>query len=140
MEQITFNIPSIPEMSIDERNKLIKQAADSGLFVFFKSFIPLYFIRYWRTRYYQGAVIWSLFLTAFMWFCLYRGNEMINECYNDVNRDCKVAYFTRAAGVILPFLCPVMFGLYAGFSSKQARDRLSIDRRSARAILPAISD
>jgi len=139
MEQLTFDIPSAPQMSIEERNKLIKQAADSAWFVFFKTFIPLYFIRYWRTRYYQGAVIWSLFLTSLMWFCIYRGDAMINECYNNVG-DCKGAHLTKMVGVTSSFLSLVMFGVYAGFSSKQARERLSIDRKTARAILPAISD
>jgi len=141
MEQITFDIPSVPQMSIEDRNKLIKQAADSAWFVFVKNFIPLYFIRYWKTRYYQGAVIWSLFLTSLMWFCIYRSEATRFECYLK-GRECQVArdYVSEIAGVASSMLSFVVFGVYAGFSSKQARVRLSIDRKTARAILPAISD
>ena len=138
MEQITFEIPSPPEMSVEERNKLVRQAADTGFTIFLKDLIPLYWIRYWRTRYYQSPLIWSFLLIAFSWFCFYRSLEYKLECAN--GGECNTFSIQTCAilGLVSTSSAYVMFGISAGSSSKRARIRLGIDQETALAILPTI--
>jgi len=140
MEQITFEIPSPPEMSVEERNKLVRQAADTGLIIFFKGFIPFFFIRYWRTRYYQGSLIWLFLLTAFSWFLFNRSAESQLVCERGGECNTTRVQMCDVMAPVISGLSCVLFGISAGSSSKRARTRLGIERKTALAILPAIKD
>jgi len=138
MEQITFEIPSPPEMSVEERNKLVRQAADRGFIIFFKQFIPLFFIRYWQTRYYQGPNIWFFLLSAFSFYLLQMSAESKLECERGGKCDINIPLMADVMGPVIGVSSCVMFGISAGLSSKRARIRLGIDQETALAILPAI--
>lgn len=138
MEQITFEIPSPPDMSIDERNKLIRQAADTGLIVFFKQFIPFFQFRYWNTRFYLGSLIWFFLLNVISSGLASSAAEKQLECREGDETCLTTVAGTYGASALAALSSFVVFGAYAGSSSKRARERLAIDRKTAIAILPAI--
>jgi len=140
MEQITFEIPPPPEMSVEERNKLVRQAADTGFIIFLKYFIPLFFIRYWKTRFYQSALIWYFLLNYFGMYVLVSAIGTMADCA--IKEECSTAdvQTVGALSVVIGAGAFVVVGISAGSSSKRARTRLGIDRKTALAILPAIKD
>jgi hypothetical protein len=130
-----FDIAVIPSMSEDERNKLIRQAADTGLIIFLKQFIPFFLFRYWGTRIYIGSLVWYFLLYSFALTVSSQATEKQMQCQNfDDSCNAQVAGLQIMAG--LTFLAPmIVFGVYSGSSSKRARQRLNIDRKTALAII-----
>jgi len=140
MEQITFEIPSPPQMSVEERNKLVRQAADGGFIIFFKYFIPLFFVRYWTTRFYVGALIWHFLLNWFGAYAFLLSMEKTTICAKGGECDAEYVQIGNTFGVLMATGAFVMVGVSANSSSKRARSRLGIDRKTALAILPAINN
>jgi len=140
MEQVTYEIPSPPEMTVEERNKLVRQAADTGLIILLKVLIPFYAIRYWRTRFYYGSMVWWLWFLVVATQSVGLGFEKQIEskecggCYEQME---KTYNFIGVLALISSF---AGVGAISGSAAKRARDRLNIDRKTAIAILPAISN
>lgn len=136
MEKVIYEIPETPHFTIAERNKLIKQAADSGVVIFFKGLIPLYWIRYWTSRFYLGPIIALLIITVLQNQAMVQSSNKF--CYRG-ETTCLERSRTGEVGAIILSICSLFaFGICAGSSAKKARDKLGISRKEAIAILPAI--
>jgi len=138
MEQVTYEIPSPPEMTVEERNKLVRQAADTGLIILLKVLIPFYAIRYWRTRFYFGAIVWWLWFLVIGTQCVSLALEKNIDsanCGGCYDQEEKIYNFIGVLAFISSF---AGVGAISGSAAKRARDRLNIDRKTAIAILPAI--
>lgn len=127
-----FDIAVIPSMSEDERNKLIRQAADTGLIIFFKQFIPFFHFRYWGTRIYIGSLVWYFLLNS---FALTQSLQATMQCRYADNSCAQVNAGLRILSRLSLLASTIVFGVYSGSSSKRARQRLNIDRKTALAII-----
>lgn len=130
-----FDIAVIPSMSEDERNKLIRQAADTGLIIFLKQFIPFFTFIYWGTRTYIGSLVWYYSLYALSLFISLQATEKQMQCHNDVNSCNAVVAGLEVASGLSALASIIVFGVYSGSSSRRARERLNIDRKTALAII-----
>ena len=122
--------------SINERNNLIKQAADRGIVLFLKQFIPMYLIRYWLTRHYLGAVVAYFALNLFALNVIIQGSDL--SCASE-DFSCKQQSKSIViAGGVIAIASSFVFGIHSGILAKKARLKLGISRQQAVAILPAI--
>jgi hypothetical protein len=138
MENINFEIQVPPDMSTDERNKLIRQAADTGLVIFLKQFIPFFHFRYWNTRFKIGSLVWFFLLSMISSGIASSAAENQLECREGDSSCLSTAAATYGVSALTAFTSFIVFGVYSGSASRKARERLSIDRKTALAILPAI--
>lgn len=88
MDIDSFDITVFPCMSEDERNKLIRQAADTGLIIFLKQFIPFFIFVYWGSRSYIGSLVWYFSLYAFALTVSLQATEKQMQCQN-VDNSCQ---------------------------------------------------
>ncbi len=128
--------PSDVPLSKLETQKLLKQAADTGLLLFFKQLIPFYWFRYWNTRLKVGSVIWVFFLLFASAIAGSQSLEVKVQCASDPSMcDQSVDRFTSSLDLLLNTAAPIVFAVYSGHLARKARERLGIDRQTALKLL-----
>ena len=114
-----------------EQRKLLRQAADTGLIIFFKQFIPFFWFRYWNTRFWLGSVVWVFFLLFASAGASTLSYESKFECAQDPSSCDQSSAALDSFDLFLNTAAPTVFAIYSGYLARKARERLGIDRQTA---------
>lgn len=114
-----------------EQRKLLRQAADTGLIVFFKQFIPFFWFRYWNTRFWLGSVVWVFFLLFASAGASTLSYESKFECARNSSNCDQSSAALDSIDLLLNTAAPTVFAIYSGYLARKARERLGIDRKTA---------
>jgi hypothetical protein len=126
---------SVCSLSSDEKRKLLKQATDSGLILFFKQFVPFYWFRYWNTRLKVGSVVCVFFLLFASATANVVSLESKLEC-SPVSGSCdQTSSIFSGFDLVFNTSAPIVFAIYSGFLARKARERLGVDRKTAQKLL-----
>jgi hypothetical protein len=120
-----------PLLTEAEQHKLLRQAADTGVIIFFKQFIPFFWFRYWNTRFRLGSVVWVFFLLFVSAGASTLSYESKFECAQDSASCDKSSAAFDSFDLILNTAAPTVFAIYSGHLARKARERLGIDRKTA---------
>jgi hypothetical protein len=126
---MTYTSSSLSKL---EQRKLLKQAADAGIIIFFKQFVPFFWIRYWNTRLQVGSVVWVfflLFVSAGAGNLATEGRLECSQTQTSCDTSSQVIY--SRLDLLLNTAAPTVFAIYSGYLSRKARERLGIDRKTA---------
>jgi hypothetical protein len=126
---------SVCSLSSDEKRKLLKQAADSGLILFFKQFVPFYWFRYWNTRLKVGSVVWVFFLLFASATANVVSLESKLECSPGSASCDQTSSIFSGFDLVFNTSAPIVFAIYSGFLARKARERLGVDRKTAQKLL-----
>jgi len=114
-----------------EQRKLLRQAADTGLIIFFKQFIPFFWFRYWNTRFWLGSVVWVFFLLFASAGASTLSYESKFECAQNSSNCDQSSAALDSIDLLLNTAAPTVFAIYSGHLARKARERLGIDRKTA---------
>lgn len=119
-------------LSAVEQHKLLKQAADAGIIIFLKQFVPFFWFRYWNTRLQVGSVVWVFFLLFTSAGAGTLASENKFECLrgSTICDQSSTVIFERL-DLFLNTAAPTVFAIYSGHLARKARERLGIDRKTA---------
>jgi hypothetical protein len=120
-----------PSLTEAEHRKLLRQAADTGIIIFFKQFIPFFWFRYWNTRFRLGSVVWVFFLLFASAGASTLSYESKLECAQDPTSCDQSSAAFDSLDLILNTAAPTVFAIYSGHLARKARERLGIDRQTA---------
>ena len=121
----SFSLTSI------EQRKLLRQAADTGVIIFFKQFIPFFWFRYWNTRFWLGSVVWVFLLLFASAGASTLSYESKFECVQDSSSCDQSSAALDSLDLVLNTAAPTIFAIYSGYLARKARERLGIDRQTA---------
>ena len=124
-----------PRLTEAEHHKLLRQAADTGVIIFFKQFIPFFWFRYWNTRLRLGSVVWVFLLLFASAVASTLSYESKFECAQDSSSCDKSSAAYHSFDLILNTAAPTVFAIYSGYLARKARERLGIDRKTALKLL-----
>ncbi len=125
----SFSLTSI------EQRKLLRQAADTGVIIFFKQFIPFFWFRYWNTRFWLGSVVWVFLLLFASAGASTLSYESKFECAQDSSSCDQSSAALDSFDLVLNTAAPTIFAIYSGYLARKARERLGIDRKTALKLL-----
>jgi hypothetical protein len=123
-----FQSPGLTDV---EHRKLLRQAADTGIIIFFKQFIPFFWFRYWNTRFRVGSVVWVFFILFLSAGASTLKFESMYECSRDSSGCDQLSGAYSSFDLALNTAAPIVFAIYSGHLARKARERLGIDRKAA---------
>lgn len=131
-EPTSLQIPGLTDV---EHRKMLRQAVDIGIIIFFKQFIPLFWFRYWNTRFRVGPVVWVFLLLFTSASASVLKFEYMLECAQD-SSGCDQSPGTYTSfDLAINTAAPIVFAIYSGHLARKSRERLGINRKTAITLL-----